>query len=109
MITRLILLLLMGGMARAATVEAVKGGASARTSQSLPTGSAFATKKSSQSQLRLDKGFVRLGSNSQVQLGKNDQVQLKEGVMMVGSDGAKKRESVRVTAPGYSFSVQGTA
>lgn len=109
MITRLILLLCMGGMAHAATVEAVKGGASARTSQSLPTGSAFATKKSSQSQLRLDKGFVRLGSNSQVQLGKNDQVQLKEGVMMVGSDGAKKRESVKVTAPGYSFSVQGTA
>ncbi len=99
----------MGSMAHAATVEAVKGGASARTSQSLPTGSAFATKKSSQSQLRLDKGFVRLGSNSQVQLGKNDQVQLKEGVMMVGSDGAKKRESVKVTAPGYSFSVQGTA
>lgn len=99
----------MGGMAHAATVEAVKGGASARTSQSLPAGSAFATKKSSQSQLRLDKGFVRLGSNSQVQLGKNDQVQLKEGVMMVGSDGAKKRESVKVTAPGYSFSVQGTA
>ncbi|MEQ1748289.1 MAG: FecR domain-containing protein [Prosthecobacter sp.] len=109
MITRLTLLLLLGGMGHAATVEAVKGGSSARTSQSLPAGSAFTTKKSSQSQLRLDKGFVRLGSNSQVQLGKNDQVQLKEGVMMVGSDGAKKRESVKVTAPGYSFNVQGTA
>lgn len=94
---------------RAATVEAVKGGASAKTAQSLPPGSSFATKKSSQSQIRLDKGFVRLGSNSQLQVGKDDQVNLKEGVMMVGSDGAKKRGSVKVTAPGYQFQVQGTA
>ncbi len=97
------------GPGHAATVEAVNGGASARTRQSLAAGSTFATKKASQSQLRLNKGFVRLGSSSQVQLGKSDQVQLKEGVMMVGSDGAKKRESVKVTAPGYSFNVQGTA
>ena len=97
------------GPGHAATVEAVNGGASARTRQSLTAGSTFATKKASQSQLRLNKGFVRLGSSSQVQLGKSDQVQLKEGVMMVGSDGAKKRESVKVTAPGYSFNVQGTA
>ncbi len=97
------------GQGHAATVEAVNGGASARTRQSLAAGSTFATKKASQSQLRLNKGFVRLGSSSQVQLGKSDQVQLKEGVMMVGSDGAKKRESVKVTAPGYSFNVQGTA
>lgn len=97
------------GPGHAATVEAVNGGASARTRQSLAAGSTFATKKASQSQLRLNKGFVRLGSSSQVQLGKSDQVQLKEGVMMVGSDGAKKRGSVKVTAPGYSFNVQGTA
>jgi len=93
----------------AATVEAVKGVATAKAAQSLPPGSTFATKKSSQSQIRLDKGFVRLGSNSQLQLGKDDQVNLKEGVMMVGSDGAKRRGSVKVTAPGYSFQVQGTA
>lgn len=109
MTTHLILFLCLSGLAHAATVEAVKGGASARTAETLGTGATFATKKSSQSQLRLNKGFVRLGSNSQVQLGKEDQVQLKEGVMMVGSDGAKKRESVKVTAPGYSFNVQGTA
>ncbi len=94
---------------RAATVEAVKGGASAKTAQSLPPGSRFTTKKSSQGQIRLDKGFVRLGSNSQLQVGKDDQVNLKEGVMMVGSDGAKKRGSVKVSAPGYQFQVQGTA
>jgi hypothetical protein len=94
---------------RAATVEAVKGGASAKTAQALPPGSSFATKKSSQGQIRLDKGFVRLGSNSQLQVGKDDQVNLKEGVMMVGSDGAKKRGSVKVSAPGYQFQVQGTA
>ncbi len=95
--------------AHAATVEAVKGGASAKTAQSLPPGSSFATKKSSQGQIRLDKGFVRLGSNSQLQVGKDDQVNLKEGVMMVGSDGVKKRGSVKVSAPGYQFQVQGTA
>lgn len=94
---------------RAATVEAVKGGASAKTAQSLPPGSSFSTKKSSQGQIRLDKGFVRLGSNSQLQVGKDDQVNLKQGVMMVGSDGAKKRGSVKVSAPGYQFQVQGTA
>ncbi|GEP44574.1 FecR domain-containing protein [Brevifollis gellanilyticus] len=93
----------------AATVEAVKGGASAKAAQALPPGSSFATKKSSQSQIRLDKGFVRLGSNSQFQVGKDDQVNLKQGVMMVGSDGARKRGTVKVTAPGYNFQVQGTA
>ncbi|MCX6853590.1 MAG: FecR domain-containing protein [Verrucomicrobia bacterium] len=94
---------------RAATVEAVKGGASAKTAQSLPPGSNFTTKKSSQGQIRLDKGFVRLGSNSQLQVGKEEQVNLQQGVMMVGSDGAKKRGTVKVTAPGYQFQVQGTA
>lgn len=101
--------LALGSVTHSATVEAVKGGASARTAQSLPPGSSFATKKSSQSQIRLDKGFVRLGSNSQLQVGKDDQVNLKQGVMMVGSDGAKRRGTVKVTAPGYNFQVQGTA
>jgi len=101
--------LALGGVAHSATVEAVKGGASAKTAQSLPAGSSFTTKKSSQSQIRLDKGFVRLGSNSQLQVGKDDQVNLKQGVMMVGSDGAKRRGTVKVTAPGYNFQVQGTA
>ncbi|MES2595836.1 MAG: FecR domain-containing protein [Verrucomicrobiota bacterium] len=93
----------------AATVEAVKGGASAKAAQALPPGSSFATKRSSQSQIKLEKGFVRLGSNSQFQVGKDDQVNLRQGVMMVGSDGTKRRGTVKVTAPGYNFQVQGTA
>lgn len=92
-----------------ATVEAVKGAASARSAQTVAPGQAFTTRKSSQSQLRLDKGFVRLGSSSEVQVGKEDAVHLKEGVMMVGSSGQKKRQTVKVSAPGYSFQVQGTA
>lgn len=92
-----------------ATVEALKGGASGRVSQAVKPGESFATRKSSQSQLRLNKGFVRLGSSSQVEMGKEDSVHLKQGVMMVGSGGERKRETVKVSAPGYNFQVQGTA
>lgn len=93
---------------QAATVETLRGAASAKAAQSLPPGSSFTTNKSSQGQIRLDKGFVRLGSNSQLQMGKDDQVNLKEGVMMIGSEGAKKRGLIKVTAPGYKFQVLGT-
>lgn len=92
-----------------ATVEALKGGASARMSQAVKPGESFTTRKSSQSQLRLNKGFVRLGSSSQVEMGKEDSVHLKQGVMMVGSGGERNRDTVKVSAPGYNFQVQGTA
>jgi FecR protein len=96
-------------LASGATVDFVKGKASAPQGSSLEEGDVFATQAKSQSQVSGNGSYFRVGSDSQVNLGSGRRIALEKGVMLVGSEPGARRQTVEVTAPGYRLKVKGTA
>ena len=92
----------------AATVDYVKGKASAAAGTQLPDGATFGTAARSLSQVGMDRSFFRVGSDSQVKLGGGRQIALEKGVMLVGSEPGGRRREVEVEVPGYRLKVKGT-
>lgn len=94
--------------ATGADVQFVKGKASAPQGAQLQAGDTFATRNKSQSQVGMKKSFFRVGSDSQVRLEKGQKIVMEKGVMLVGSDPGRGRETVEVNVPGYRMKVRGS-
>ena len=94
--------------AHGASVQFVKGKASAPAGASLADGSSFSTRERSQSQVGMDRSFFRVGSDSQVKVGPGRRLALEKGITLVGSDPGGRRQPVEVSIPGYQMKVKGT-
>jgi hypothetical protein len=94
---------------QAATVDYVVGKASAPAHAKLDEGQHFSTGARSSSQVSLEKGFARIGSEAAMQVVTPKGLSLEKGVMLIGSDPARRRAAVTVNAPGYKMVVKGTA
>jgi len=92
----------------AAEVQQVKGRASAPIGATLKNGDTFATRSKSQSQVGMNRSFFRVGSDSQVKLENGQRLVMEKGVMLVGSDPGRRRQTVEVSVPGYRMRVSGT-
>ncbi len=105
-----ILYLLLFTQLPAATVRQVIGRASSPENTILSDGQKFTTGPRSKSSVALDKGFFRVGSDTNVQVVTSNNLSLEKGIMLAGSDPARfRRTPVTVTAPGYKLEVKGTA
>ena len=104
------LLLTMAMPLGAATVRLVQGKASAPVNTVLSDGQTFATGVRSKSDVSLEKGFFRVGSDTGVQVVTSNNLSLEKGIMLAGSNPARfRRPAVSVAAPGYKMEVKGTA
>lgn len=92
----------------AADVQFVKGKASAPVGASLSVGDAFSTRSKSQSQVGMKRSFFRVGSDSQVRMSEGQRIVMEKGVMLVGSEPGRGRETVEVDVPGYRMKVRGS-
>lgn len=106
----LILVTILSSVAthHAADVQFVKGKASAPVGARLSAGDAFATRSKSQSQVGMKRSFFRVGSESQVRLHEGQRIVMEKGVMLVGSEPGRGRETVEVDVPGYRMKVRGS-
>ena len=92
-----------------ALVKLVLGQASAKPNTRLVSGSTFSTGKKSRSEVVLDSGVFRTGSDTAVQIGAGDSLSLSKGLALVSAKPKLFRGSVNVSTPGYGMKVRGTA
>ncbi len=92
-----------------ALVKVVLGKASAPASTALPVGTRFSTGNKSQSQVAVDDGVVRTGSNTTIRVLGKDEVMLDSGLALVSSKPRFFRRSLSVQTPGHKLKVRGTA
>jgi hypothetical protein len=93
----------------AVQVDYVVGRASAPPQARLDVGDRFGTGVKSSSQVSLDRGFFRMGSEAGVQVVSSNGLALEKGVMLVGANPERRRKAVEVSAPGYKMEIRGTA
>jgi hypothetical protein len=105
----MLILVLTCGSLFAAKVDYVVGRASAPAQAQLDVGDRFGTGSKSSSQVSLDRGFFRVGSEAGVQVVSSNGLALEKGVMLVGANPERRRKAVEVSAPGYKMEIRGTA
>lgn len=92
-----------------AVVKLVVGSASHTANASVPSGRTFSTGKKSRSELALEGGTVRTGSDTSLHVSSANAVTLQKGIALVASKPKLFRGSVQVSTPGHDMKVRGTA
>ena len=103
------LLLALPLCSKAALVKVVLGKASAKANTELGTGSKFSTGSKSNSEVALENGVVRAGSNTTVKVAGEDNITLEKGLTLVASKPRLFRKSINVQTPGHQLKIKGTA
>jgi hypothetical protein len=90
-------------------VRVVIGKSSAPANTALGVGSRLTTSAKSHSELALDNGVVRTGSNTSLRIAGKDDIALEKGLALVAAKPRFFRKSVSVATPEHRMKVRGTA
>ncbi len=95
--------------AKEALVKITLGKSSAPAMTALKPGGRFTTSSKSRSEVSLDNGLIRTGSNTSILLQSRDMISLEKGLTLVASKPSFFRRRIQVQTPSHQLSVKGTA
>ena len=101
--------LTLSSEAKEALVKVTFGSASSPAQTELKAGSRFSTSAKSRSEVTLNHGLLRTGSNTSVRMQSQDSVVLEKGLTLVACKPSFFRRSIQVQTSGHQLKVKGTA
>ncbi|MCX6856301.1 MAG: FecR domain-containing protein [Verrucomicrobia bacterium] len=95
--------------AKDALVKVTFGRTSAPAMTELKAGSRFSTSSKSRSEIALENGLMRTGSNTSVLMQSEDNIVLEKGLTLVATKPRFFRRSIQVQTPAHQLKIKGTA